>query len=167
MPKGHAIVSEARVTLAIAAAGDVIALDLWDDSEPPNLPTGRTLPVEPRRWWLIDAAQHAPAITAHIADRGALSPLGGGLIRATLTGLGWRALLSVSGWFDSENPAFGPGQIAATTIHHVPVWIAPISDTACEVYLPSSYAASLADLWTRAIGVTEPPPAPRNRPGGS
>ena len=80
--------TEARVTLAIAAAGDVIALDLWDDSEPPNLPTGRTLPVEPRRWWLIDAAQHAPAITAHIADRGALSPLGGGLIRATLTGPG-------------------------------------------------------------------------------
>lgn len=159
--------TDARVTLAMVPAGDVVALDLWDEGVPPDLPTGRIVQVEPRRWWLIDTAQHTPAIAAHIADRGALSPVGGGLIRATLIGPGWRALLSVSGWFDSENHDFGPGQIAATTIHHVPVWIAPTSDSACEVYLPSSYAASLGDLWTRAIGVTEPPPAPRNRPGGS
>lgn len=154
--------TETRVTLAMAPAGDVVALDLWDRGLPPNPPTGRILRIEPQRWWLIDTAPHTPAIAANIADRGALSPIGGGLVRATFTGPGWRALLSVSGWFDSENPAFGPGQVAATTIHHVPVWIVPVSDSVCEVYLPSSYAATLADLWTRAIGVTEPPPTPRS-----
>ncbi|WP_404366729.1 sarcosine oxidase subunit gamma [Sphingomonas sp. MMS24-J45] len=136
------------VALALAPARDVIVLDLWEGA-PPAVPGVRLLPVEPHRWWLIDGAASVDTLAVQIGDRGALTPIGGGLTRATLTGPGWRELLTISGFFDVENPDFGPGMIAATTIHHVPVWIAPFAEDACEVFLPNSYAPTLADLWSR------------------
>jgi heterotetrameric sarcosine oxidase gamma subunit len=145
----------------MAPAGDVIVLDLWAGTLPSLDPAIRALPVEPRRWWLIDAAPHADAIAATMAGNGALTPIGGGLVRATLTGPGWRELLTVSGCFDSESPGFAPGGLAATVIHHVPVWIAVTGDAACEVYLAASYAPTLAALWTTAIGAPPPPSLPR------
>ena len=151
IPKGHAIVIDAPVTLAIAPAGDIIALDLWAGTLPD--PGIRRLRVEPRRWWLFDAAGRSTDITAQIGDNGALAPIGGGLLRATFTGSSWRALLMVSGTFDAENPRFGTGQVAATVIHHVPVWIAPIAADACEVYFAASYATDLVALWTRSIAL--------------
>ena len=144
---------DAPVTLSAAPAGDVIVLDLWDGASPPAAPDTRMLHVEPRRWWLIDAGAHAPDMAVRIGDAGALTPIGGGLIRVTLAGPGWRALLTVSGCFDSENPGFGIGQVAATAIHHVPVWIAVTGDNECEAYMASSYAPTLIALWTQAIGV--------------
>ena len=144
---------DAPVTLASAPAGDVIVLDLWDRADPPTNPDVRMLHVEPRRWWLIDACDRAADIASSIRNAGALTAIGGGLARVTLTGPGWRALLTISGCFDSEDPGFATGQVAATTIHHVPVWIAPTGDTACEVYMASSYAPMLIALWTQAIGV--------------
>lgn len=73
----------------------------------------RLLQVEPRRWWLIGAGERADDIAARIADSGAATPVGGGLVRATLSGPGWRTLLMVSGCFDAEDPSFGIGQVAA------------------------------------------------------
>jgi heterotetrameric sarcosine oxidase gamma subunit len=140
------------VTFALAPAGDVLALDLWDGGAPPPAPTLRLLHAEPRRWWVIGAGDAAEALAAAVGERGALAPIGGGLVRARLDGPGWRWLLSVSGWLDTADPAFGRGRLVGSVIHHVPVWIDAISDDACEVYLPSSYAATLADLWQRAIG---------------
>ncbi len=134
----------------MAPAGDVIALDRWD-AAPPEVAAGtRLLHVEPRRWWLIGASTQADALTAQIGDTGALTPIGGGLTRATLTGPGWRALLTISGCLDVEDPRFGVGRIAATTLHHVPVWIAPTDAEVCEVYLANSYAPTLHELWSRS-----------------
>jgi heterotetrameric sarcosine oxidase gamma subunit len=144
-------VIDAPVTLSTAPAGDVIALDLWDEIALPA--DAKLLQVEPRRWWLIDAGDRAAAIAAQVGDAGALTPIGGGLVRATLTGPGWRALLTLSGCFDSENPNFTTGQVAATIIHHVPVWIAVTGDSEAQVYMASSYAPTLIALWTQAIGV--------------
>ncbi len=137
------------VAFTTAPAGAITVLDLWHgDSLPATLAGLRTLKVEPRRWWLFDA----PADTATIiGDAGALAPIGGGLIRATITGPGWRALLMISGVFDAEDAGFAPGSIAATIIHHVPVWIAVTGAEACEVFYPASYANALHDLWTNAI----------------
>lgn len=150
-----------RVTLTIAPAGDVIALDLWGAGDPRDALIGiRHIQAEPRRWWLFDAAGRADAVAARIGDAGALTAMGGGLMRATLTGPGWRALLTISGLFDCENPGFGPGAVAATIIHHVPVLIAVTGDLACEVYFAASYAPTLVELWANAIGaenVTAPP----------
>jgi heterotetrameric sarcosine oxidase gamma subunit len=144
-------VIDAPVTLSTAPAGDVIVLDLWDEVALPD--AANLLQVEPRRWWLIDAGDGAAAIAAQIGGAGALTPIGGGLVRATLAGPGWRALLTVSACFDSENPSFAPGQVAATILHHVPVWIAVTGDNEAQVYMASSYAPTLIALWTQAIGV--------------
>lgn len=127
--------------VTFAHAGDVLALDLWS-GEPPLLDGVRALQVEPRRWWLFDARTRA----LDPGDGGALAPIGGGLVRATLTG-GWRDTLMLAGWFDAEDPRFGPGDVAATIIHHVPVWIAPVAGERCEVYFPASYAWALIQLW--------------------
>lgn len=152
--------TDAPVTLTMAPAGDVIVLDLWAGTLPPLEPAIPALPVEPQRWWLVDAAPHADALAATIADGGALTPIGGGLVRATLSGPGWRDLLTLSGCFDSGHPDFTTGKVAATVIHHVPVWIAVTGEAACEVYMAASYAPTLRDLWTTAIAAP-PPSLPR------
>ena len=139
------------VAFTMAPAGDVIALDLWDAAPPETASGTRMLQVEPRRWWLIGASAQGGALAALVGDTGALTPIGGGLTRAILTGAGWRQLLTISGCFDVEDPRFGVGRIAATTLHHVPVWIAPTGDETCEVYLANSYAATLNDLWSRSV----------------
>lgn len=137
------------VTVAMAPAPDLMALDLWDGALP-DLGGIRAVRVEPMRWWLIDAAANAAAIAADLGTRGAITPFGGGVVRATLTGPGWRDLLSISGVFDSGDPSFTVGKVASTVIHHVPVRIVMTGGEACEVYCPASYAAALGALWRGA-----------------
>lgn len=137
------------VSIAFAPASDLVALDLWDGS-PPNFCEVRALQVEPLRWWLADAGDRIEAIAATIGERGALTPFGGGMVCATLSGRGWRDLLSISSLFDTGDPAFGPGPVASTIIHHVPVRITVVSNDVCEVYFAASFAATLEDLWRTA-----------------
>ncbi len=148
----------AEVALHVAPAGDVVAVDLWTDVVP-DFGTARAVRVEPRRWWLIDAGDTAATIAAtmaatgagQIGDNGTTVAIGGGLVRATLTGPGWRQLLMLAAVFDAEDPGFGPGDCAATVIHHVPVWIVPLAADCAEVFFAASYARGLVDLWTAAI----------------
>lgn len=133
------------VAVTSAPAGDIVVLDLWGGAPPAS--DVRMLRVEPARWWLIDAGAALGEIEAAIAGRGALAPVGGGLVRFTLDGPGWREHLMLSAFFDAEDPAFGPGAVAGTVIHHVPVRIAPVGDTRCEVFAPASYASTLEHLW--------------------
>lgn len=135
-------------SVAIAPAGDVIVLDLWTGEL--ALTGIRTLRVEPRRWWLIGAAAHLEALTARLGDTGALAAIGGGLMRASITGRDTRELLTVSGWFDIAT--LGDSDVAATIIHHVPVWIAAIGPLDVEVYFAASYTSALSELWERATG---------------
>lgn len=143
---GLAIVIDAIV--AFGPARDVTVLDLWE-GELPAAVTG-AMQVEPRRWWLIDRGEATEEIESAIAGRGVLAPIGGGLTRATITGPGWRDLLSVSGFFDAHDPGFGAGSVASTIIHHVPVRIRVTSDSTCDVFFATSYASTLAELWQQA-----------------
>lgn len=129
----------------LSPARDTIAVDLWEGNLP-NLP-GRAIKVEPRRWWLLDGAELAE-VREVIADRGAAAPIGGGLVRATITGPGWRDLLSVSGFLDTE--MLRAGDVASTVIHHVAVRVLVTDDAACEVFFAASYAGTLDELWQRA-----------------
>lgn len=129
----------------LAPARDTIAVDLWD-GDLPDL-RGRAVQVEPRRWWVFDGGDLG-SIRAAIGDRGAAVPIGGGVMRATMTGPGWRDLLSVSGFLDTE--ALHVGDCVSTVIHHVAVRILVTGDASCEVFFAASYAGTLDELWQRA-----------------
>lgn len=137
--------------MTIAPARDLIALDLWAGGLP-DLGGIRALRVEPRRWWLVDAGAAADAIAATLGDCGALSPFGGGFVVATIRGPGWRDLLSISGFLDTERLAIG--SVSSSIIHHVPVRIAIVDEDGCEVFFAASYATTLDELW-RGASVTQ------------
>ena len=138
--------TEPDVAITLMSAGAIIVLDRWDDLRP-DLSGATALQVEPRRWWLIDPAENLAAIELMLGDKGALTAIGGGLIRAVLKGPGWRAQLMISGLFDAEDPSFKPGDCAATLIHHTQVWIHAISEREAHVYLSASLQEDIKHLW--------------------
>ena len=122
-------------------------LDMWGEGAP-KLHGIHAMQVEPRRWWLVDAGDKIEAITEALGDKGAITPIGGGLMRATLTGPGWRSQLMISGVFDAENPGFKPGDCEATIIGHVSVWIDVISAETAHVYFAASLRGDMEQLWS-------------------
>lgn len=98
--------------------------------------------------WLAEG--DISAITATLNDDGAVTAIGGGLVRLRLSGANWRSLLMESGVFDAENPAFSAGCSAATLIDHVPVRLHVDSDNSCVAYVARSFSESLLDFWRRA-----------------
>jgi heterotetrameric sarcosine oxidase gamma subunit len=145
------VIDEA-VLITVQPAGDVVLLDLWSGDVEALCGDIVRLQVEPRRWWLLGAGDRVNALAALIADHGALAPIGGGLVRATLTGAGWRSLLMVAGLFDAEDPAFTTGSLASTMIHHIAVRIVVTGERSCDVYFAASYAPALIEHWSRAAG---------------
>jgi heterotetrameric sarcosine oxidase gamma subunit len=98
--------------------------------------------------WLAEG--NVSALPALLADDGALTAIGGGIVRLCLEGPGWRALLMASAVFDAENPKFGPGCSAATLIDHVAVRLHVTDDQRCIAYVPASYCADLLHFWQEA-----------------
>ena len=138
--------TEPDVKITFMPAGAIIVLDLWDDQQP-DLRGTTALQVEPRRWWLIDPGAQLAVIAQQLGDKGALTAIGGGLMRAVLKGSGWRAQLMISGLFDAEDPSFKPGDCAATLIHHTQVLIHAISEREAHVYLSASLLDDIKHLW--------------------
>ena len=138
--------TEPSVEITFIPVGEIIVLDRWDDLRP-DVQGTTALQVEPRRWWLIDPGENLAVIAQLLGDNGALTAICGGLVRATLTGPGWRAQLMISGLFDAENPLFKPGDCAATLIHHTQVWIHAISEREAHVYLSASLVEDIKHLW--------------------
>ena len=98
--------------------------------------------------WLVEGD------TAGFADvlggDGALTAIGGGVVRVRLSGPGWRSLLMEGGVFDAESPHFAPGCSAATLVDHVNLRLHVTSDDACIAYVPLSYAADMIHFWETA-----------------
>jgi heterotetrameric sarcosine oxidase gamma subunit len=103
--------------------------------------------------WLVEG--DASALAAILAEDGALTAIGGGIVRVRLSGKGWRTLLMEGGVFDAESPAFAVGCSAATITDHVAVRLHVVSDDACDVYVPASYSAGLVHFWELAAGSLE------------
>jgi heterotetrameric sarcosine oxidase gamma subunit len=109
----------------------------------------RLIRYEPTVWLVEGDASALPAI---LADDGAITAIGGGIVRVRLSGKGWRTLLMEGGVFDAENPAFTPGCSAATIIDHVAVRLNVVSDDVCDAYVPASFISGLVHFWEVAAG---------------
>jgi heterotetrameric sarcosine oxidase gamma subunit len=100
--------------------------------------------------WLVEG--DAGALRIILGDDGALTAIGGGIVRVRLSGKGWRTLLMEGGVFDAENPSFAPECSAATVIDHVAVHLHVVSDDACNAYVPLSCSKGLIHFWGQAAG---------------
>ncbi|WP_295524727.1 hypothetical protein [Novosphingobium sp. Chol11] len=104
----------------------------------------KLLRYEPTVW--LAEGDVAP-LAAVLAEDGAITAIGGGIVRVRIAGAGWRALLMQGGVFEAEAAAFAPGHCAATVIDHVAVRLFVENEDACLAYVPSSYAAALMHFW--------------------
>ncbi len=154
------------VTITSLPAAPLHALEIWSNAA--NVakrfkaatgfalsPSGRSsdndmlrlIRFEPTVWLVEGDASALPAI---LGEDGALTAIGGGIVRVRLSGPGWRSLLMEWGVFDAESPAFAPGCSAATIIDHVSVRLHAESESACIAYIPASFSRSLIHLWETA-----------------
>ena len=155
-----------EVTITPLPAAPLHALEIWSNAPAvatrfeaatgfalPRLGTSggsdalRLIRVEPTVW-LVEG--DASGLARTLGDDGALTAIGGGIVRIRLSGPGWRTLLMEGGMFDAESPAFAPGCSAATIIDHVAVRLHVVSDEACDAYVPASFSAGLIHFWTQA-----------------
>jgi heterotetrameric sarcosine oxidase gamma subunit len=104
----------------------------------------RLIRYEPNVWLVEGDASALPTI---LGEDGALTAIGGGVVRMRLSGDGWRTLLMEGGVFDAENPTFAPGCSAATIIDHVAVRLHVVSDDICHIYVPASFSQGLHHFW--------------------
>ena len=151
------------VTITALPAAPLHALEIWSNPSqvaarlkaatgfalPPSGRSGgndalRLIRFEPTVWLVEGAASALPAI---LGDDGAVTAIGGGIVRVRLSSPGWRSLLMEWGVFDTESPAFAPGCSAATIIDHVNVRLHVESESACLAYVPASYSADLIRFW--------------------
>jgi heterotetrameric sarcosine oxidase gamma subunit len=98
--------------------------------------------------WLVEG--DVSGLTKVLADDGALTAIGGGILRVRLSGKAWRTLLMEGGVFDAESPAFAPGCSAATIIEHVNVRLHVVSENTCDAYVPLSFSKAMLHFWKEA-----------------
>ena len=98
--------------------------------------------------WLVEG--DASALSGILADDGALTAIGGGIVRVRLSGDGWRTLLMEGSVFDAESPSLAAGCSAATIIDHVNVRLHVVDDDICDAYVPLSYSEALIHFWKTA-----------------
>ena len=114
-----------EVTITPLPAAPLHALDIWSNAAAvatrfevatgfalPRLGTSggndalRLIRVEPTVWLVEGDASGLGDIHG---DDGALTAIGGGIVRIRLSGPGWRTLLMDGGMFDAESLTFAPG----------------------------------------------------------
>ncbi|MFM9898348.1 hypothetical protein [Sphingorhabdus sp.] len=98
--------------------------------------------------WLVEG--DASALSGILSDDGAVTAIGGGIVRIRLSGKGWRTLLMEGGVFDAESPTFAAGCSAATIIDHVNVRLHVVDENTCDAYVPLSFSQGLMHFWEQA-----------------
>lgn len=160
---GTAIVTD--VTITTLPAAPLYALEIWSNpvavAERFKSAIGFLLPgmgrsagndalrlirFEPTVW-LVEG--DVAALGEILGDDGALTAIGGGIVRVRLSGDGWRTLLMEGGVFDAESANFTTGCSAATVIDHVNVRLHVVNEHICDIYVPLSFSAGLIDFWRK------------------
>ena len=159
------------VTISVLPAAPLHALEIWSNAAPVakrfKEAAGFALPAigcsdgndalrliryEPTVWLVEGDVSALPGI---LADDGALTAIGGSVVRVQLSGKDWRTLLMEGGVFDAENPNFASGCSAATIIDHVNVRLHVVDDKICHSYDPLSYSEAMIHFWkTAALSLT-------------
>jgi heterotetrameric sarcosine oxidase gamma subunit len=99
--------------------------------------------------WLVEG--DTARLEATLGDDGALTAIGGSIVRVRITGPGWRTLLMEGGAFDAESASFTAGCCAATVIDHVAIRLMVESEDACVALVSASYAGGLMRFWNDAF----------------
>ena len=159
------------ITITVLPAAPLHAFEIWSNpaavAKRCKATTGFTLPAMGRSGgsdalriiryeptvWLVEG--DASALSSILANDGALTAIGGGIVRVRLSGKGWRALLMEGGVFNAESPDFYSGCSAATIIDHVAVRLHVVDEATCDVYVPHSYSKSLIHFWETAAPALE------------
>jgi heterotetrameric sarcosine oxidase gamma subunit len=100
--------------------------------------------------WLVEG--DVSVLTDLLGGDGAVTAIGGGIVRIRLSGPRWRELLMEGSVFDAENPSFAAGCSAATIIDHVAVRLHVVSEDSCIAYVPLSFSTGLLHFWQLAAG---------------
>lgn len=134
----------AKAAARIAKACGVALPAMGQSAEKDGL---RLIRYEPTVW-LVEG--DIAALNEALGDDGALTAIGGGIVRIELAGPRWRPLLMEGGVFDAESVDFAPGCSASTVIDHVNVRLLVTAKDRCMAFVPASYAADLIHFWELA-----------------
>jgi len=148
-----------------ATGEPLLLLEIWGDQSLVESRLGASLPKpgkalaetgsralwwEPQTW-LMRAPSDASALAGRLSEasegEGTVTDVSGAFRRIIVHGPEWRSLLMIGGVFDAESPAFGPGCVVGTVIHHMPVRLDVLSPTTVEAYAPPSYVEDLLHHW--------------------
>jgi methylglutamate dehydrogenase subunit D len=108
--------------------------------------------VGPGRIWLVDEVGEISARMAGAVDdaQGCVTSLGEGRRRFQLSGERVPEVLQSLVALDLASPSFAPGRAALTMMHRVPVLLHRIASTAFELYVPTTFGASLEEWFSDA-----------------
>jgi heterotetrameric sarcosine oxidase gamma subunit len=166
MPQGSVTVTE--LTISTLPAAPLHVFEIWSNpaavAKRFKAAVGFALPATGRSGgndalrlirfeptvWLVEG--DASALSGILSDDGAVTAIGGGIVRIRLSGKGWRTLLMEGGVFDAESPTFAAGCSAATIIDHVNVRLHVVDETTCDAYVPLSFSQGLLHFWEQAAG---------------
>jgi methylglutamate dehydrogenase subunit D len=103
--------------------------------------------VGPGRIWLVDEVGEVAARVADAIDtaQGCVTPLGEGRRRFRLSGKRVPEVLQGLVALDLASSSCAPGRAALTMMHRVPVLLQRVADATFDLYVPTTFAASLED----------------------
>jgi methylglutamate dehydrogenase subunit D len=112
----------------------------------------RLIRVGPGRIWLVDEIGEVAARMAGAIDpmQGCLTPLGEGRRRFRLSGERVPDVLKSLVALDPAAPTFAAGRAALTMMHRVPVLLHRIASTTVDLYVPTTFGASLKEWISEA-----------------
>ena len=158
-----------RLRITPCPSQSLLGLEIWGDRAVVGVRLGAALPASCRSadmgarrllWWepdvwiarttLDDRATFETVLANALDGEGAMTDLSGAFVRLRVSGNLWRELLMIGAVFDAESAAFGPGSVAGTVIHHLPVRLDVVDPATLHVYVAPSYADDLLHHWTRS-----------------